>query len=74
MISSSAFKTSGSIPSHSKGVKVSLSSLDMKPADPVKLNGSTLSGILEDDEFEGDDVGEDDNFFKSKLVQRTGSP
>ena len=46
----------------------------MKPADPVKLNDSALSDILEEDEFEGDDVGEDDNLFKCKLVQSTGSP
>ena len=40
----------------------------------MKLNGPTLSGIMEGDEFEGDDVGEDENLFKSKLVQRTGIP
>ena len=74
IISSSAFKISGSIPSHSEGATVSLSSLDMKPEGIVKLNGPTLSGIMEGDDFEGDDVGEDDNLFKSKLVQRTCIP
>ena len=29
---------------------------------------------MEGDDFEGDGVGEDDNLFKSKLVQRTSIP
>ena len=73
MISSSAFKISELIPSHSNGVKVSLASLDMKSVDPVKLNDSTLSDMLQE-EFEGDAVGEEDNLFKSKLVHNIGSP
>ena len=74
MTSSSAFKISGSIPSDSEGATVSLSNLDMKPEGMVKLSGPTLSGTMEGDDFERDGVGEDDNIFKSKLVQRTGIP
>ena len=66
MTSSSAFKISGSIPSDSEGATVSLSNLDMKPEGMMKLNGPTLSGTMEGDDFEGDGVGEDDNLFKSK--------
>ena len=47
---------------------------DVKPEGMVKLNGSTLSGTMEGDGSEGDDAGDEENLFKSRLVQRTGIP